>query len=613
MTKSLSFLLAGCLLVCASFAQSGEGYHLFFDLVDTEDGRVPVSLSPPQLRSDSAVFNMPKIIPGTYSISDFGRFVEDFSAVSSSGDTLPHLRIDTNRWAVLRAQELDHIAYRVSDTFSKSMGAGIFEPGGTSIEPDKVVLLNAFGFAGYFEGLKDIPYTVEVKRPETWYGATSLPRIKSQDQRDFFRASGYYELHDCPVLYAKPDTSSAQVANAKIMVAVYSPNEMVKSAEVLDEVIEIFEASARYLGGTLPVEQYSLLIYLSGSGSYSRSYGALEHNTSTVFVLPEAPLSALAETIRDVAAHEFFHIVTPLSIHSEMIHDYDFVYPRMSAHLWLYEGCTEYAAQHVQVKEGLVELQRFLDNMRAKMMAADRYRDDIAFTELSRKALDEFKNEYPNVYQKGALIGMALDLKLRSLSDGEYGTQALMADLSEAYGRDRPFLDDSLFSVIARISGFPQIEDFLERHVGGTERIPFGKLFEPFGILYADSLNYTEITAGSLRLGYNPRREAIVLASKKGADEFGESLGLEVGDEIVKWNGVALTLDNLEQVLKDFKKASKVGDKVKVQIARKSNDYKKETIKAKAMEVTRTKRHYLDVLSEVDEDQIRLRKAWAGQ
>jgi predicted metalloprotease with PDZ domain len=41
--------------------------------------------------------------------------------------------------------------------------------------------------------------------------------------------------------------------------------------------------------------------------------------------------------------HEFFHIVTPLSIHSKEIQDFDYN-DKMSEHLWMYEGVTEYFA-----------------------------------------------------------------------------------------------------------------------------------------------------------------------------------------------------------------------------------------------------------------------------
>jgi predicted metalloprotease with PDZ domain len=49
----------------------------------------------------------------------------------------------------------------------------------------------------------------------------------------------------------------------------------------------------------------------------------------------------LVKSMMDVVSHEFFHIVTPLSIHSKEIQYFDYN-PKMSEHLWMYEGVTEY-------------------------------------------------------------------------------------------------------------------------------------------------------------------------------------------------------------------------------------------------------------------------------
>lgn len=604
--------VAGCFVVTLSLAQPRSGHQLFVDLVNIENDQVEITLRSPNFDVDTAIYNMPKIVPGTYSISDFGRFVEGFAAISLKGDTLEHIRLDTNRWAVVGAKNLDYVRYRVNDTFDEPR-SGIFEPGGTNIMAGKMVLLNIFGFVGYFDGHKDKPFNLSVLRPDAWYGATSLKRLSASGNTDLFTASDYFELHDCPILYAVPDTTSRRVANATIEVAVYSPTGMIKSSVVMAEVEDIFDASAKYLGGQLPVDRYTILLYLSGSESFSQGYGALEHNTSTVFVLPEAPVNALSQTIKDVTAHEFFHIVTPLNIHSEHIHDYDFVNPKMSKHLWLYEGCTEYAAQHVQVKEGLVDIETFLDVMRSKMLAASRFNADIPFTQVSTGALDEHKNQYANVYQQGALIGMALDLKLRTLSTGRYGIQALMADMSKEYGQERPFVDDSLFQEIARISGYDEVEAFLQNHVGGTAPIDYATLLEPFGIRYAKELTQKELSGGSIRIGYNPRRESVVVASTNSLDDFGKSLGLEVGDEIASWDGKPVTLDNFEEIMHTFKQERNEGDKFKIVILKKNNDYKAKTIKTRAVTTERKRQNVFEKMENPTQEQLALRKSWIGQ
>jgi predicted metalloprotease with PDZ domain len=72
-----------------------------------------------------------------------------------------------------------------------------------------------------------------------------------------------------------------------------------------------------------------------------KGFGALEPTATTV-VLPEL-IKELVKSMMDVVSHEFFHIVTPLSIHSKEIQYFDYN-TKMSEHLWMYEGVTEYFA-----------------------------------------------------------------------------------------------------------------------------------------------------------------------------------------------------------------------------------------------------------------------------
>lgn len=146
----------------------------------------------------------------------------------------------------------------------------------------------------------------------------------------------------------------------------------------------------------------------------------------------------MAQTIRDIAAHEFFHILTPLNIHSEQIHDFDYIQPEMSKHLWLYEGVTEYAAGHMQVKYGLMDLPTYLDVLRSKMANASSYQDLLPFTQMSEEVLEKYQDQYGNVYEKGALIGLCLDIALLKHSGGKYNLQQLMRDLAKNTAKTAP-------------------------------------------------------------------------------------------------------------------------------------------------------------------------------
>ncbi len=611
-----TWLSVFCFLISTwSFGQDAQ-YKVEIDINHIVEDQVKVRVFPPALESEKAVYNMPKIIPGTYDVSDFGQFVHSMIAIDTSGNELAIEKLDVNRWEIDNAPSLSHITYLVDDSYDEPRGAGIFEPAGTNIDANANVVLNPFGFSGYFEGTKHLPQELHVTKPANFYGETSMQPVSKSDSLDIFHAKNYYAYHDAPILYAAADTASVMVAGARIAVAVYSPNGVISATDIMNEVEGIFPAAAEYLGGNLPVDRYSILVYLTEGASGTGAFGALEHMTSTVFVLPEAPMTALGQTFRDVTAHEFFHIVTPLNIHSEEIHDYDFMNPQMSEHLWLYEGCTEYAAQHVQVKNGDMDLDTFLSVMKQKMATASQYDSGIAFTEMSKKALGEHASQYGNVYEQGALIGMALDLKLRALSGGNYGTQELMRDLSAEYGVEKPFKDEELFSEIARISGQPEIEAFLEKHVAGTEPLPFAELLAPAGIYYAEQETKELISGGNIAIGYNPDTENLIVMDTKGLDSFGQDLGFKEGDQLVEWNGSEVTIENLRDILDAYRAETEVGDKVIVKVLREKKGKEKVVkLKGKAIMTTRTSTDVLVAadISELTPEQKAFRKAWINK
>ena len=588
-----------------------SGYHVEIDIDNILNDQVFVKVFPPAIAADTLVYNIPKIVPGTYSISDFGRFIDSLKAIDFKGAELSVERLDDNRWSIANAYQIQYLSYWVNDTFDDPK-AGIFEPAGTNIEAGENVILNAFGFVGYFDNMKSLPFNLSVKKPEKFYGETSLPRIKSSPTEDVFSAKDYFELHDCPILYCEPDTSSMMVGNTRIVVSVYSPGKKMSSAEVLETVEDLFPAAANYLGGTLPVDQYTILVYLLGGSAMSGGMGALEHKTSTLLVLPDVPIGILGQTIKDITAHEFFHVVTPLSIQSEYIADFDFMNPQMSEHLWFFEGCTEYASLHVQVKEGLMPMKEFFNAVRNKIMAASGYDTSIPFTEVSKKALGEHEDQYANVYQQGALIGMALDLKLRKLSEGEYGTQELMRDLAEAYGPDKPFVDTLLFSEIGRVSGYPEATAFLEQYVSHANPLPLEELFGYAGIVFRDSLTETVVSGGNFSLGYNPKTERMIVVDVKEMDKFGKDLGLQYHDEIVTWNGKTLNIENVQQVLNEYKRTTSPGEKITVEVWRKNSKGKKKLhkLKASALEKQQTRRDVLEPMDNATPEQLKIRKAW---
>jgi predicted metalloprotease with PDZ domain len=84
-------------------------------------------------------------------------------------------------------------------------------------------------------------------------------------------------------------------------------------------------------------KKYSVLLYLSTMQENDAKVWSFRASYSyySCFTRTNAK-EELVKSMMDVVSHEFFHIVTPLSIHSKEIQYFDYN-PKMSAHY----GCTK--------------------------------------------------------------------------------------------------------------------------------------------------------------------------------------------------------------------------------------------------------------------------------
>lgn len=577
----------------------------------TDKHKLYVEVEAPAITSESVEYNFPKIVPGTYAIYNFGRFVSDFTAKDKNGNELQVEKLDTNRWKINGAQNLAKVGYWVEGTYHSKSKPIVFEPVGSCIEPGKVFVLNNFCFVGYFEGFKDGAFNLNITKPSGFYGSTSLPVLETGESVDKYTAKNYFELHDNPILYCIPDTASVQVNNTTVLISVYSPNKLLSAAYLRSHTEKLFEAQGKYLGGELPAEKYTILLYTYSGFSNSGSAGALEHFRSTVMTYPETPQEQFIEPFIDVISHEFFHIVTPLGIHSKEVHDFDFINPKMSKHLWLYEGSTEYYAHHAQIKFGVTTLPTFFEKTRQKMFISMNYfNDTLPFTELSKGALDKYKNQFINVYQKGSLISMCLDLELLKLSDGKYGLHNLKEDLGKKYGPDNPFEDDELFDVIASMT-YPEIRTFFSRYVEGNERLPYDQFLSYAGYNFFEKYEKEALgmIGGSLHNTSDGKLQVIEVG------KFGKRLGLKEGDIIYSFNGKQVTLDNIGKMTEDFESTAKEGDEVKVVVIRfdERGREQKKVLETETVMVKETERYAIIPVKDPTAEQLKIRMAWINQ
>jgi len=139
----------------------------------------------------------------------------------------------------------------------------------------------------------------------------------------------------------------------------------------------------------------------------------------------------------------FYHIVKPLTIHSKENTKFRVQRSKDVATPLLYERndgifcgkCPGKVWPHDTPDEYLAVIRGKM--LGAALIIARTFRSPI----LAQFTLTQYGDQYGNRFtRKGRLIGLCLDIKLRKLSNGKYGVQNMIADLSKKY-RKRSSLD----------------------------------------------------------------------------------------------------------------------------------------------------------------------------
>jgi predicted metalloprotease with PDZ domain len=582
------------------------------DLNNVVDDKVQVAVNPQKIKEQSIVYQIPAIVPGTYVISDYGKFISDFKAFDYDGNEMTVTKLDANSWQIDNATKMDKVSYWVDDTFDSKEKHKIYVMAGTNIEKDQNFFLNLPGFVGYFKGKKEFPYEISISHPEKLYETSSLINkntTKEDNTKDVFVASRYDEISDNPIMYAPLNSVSFTMNGVDVTLAVYSPNNVHAAKDMEEDLKKMVQAQTNFLKGFKTTNEYNILLYLFDPKVYKwNSFGALEHLSSTTVVYPESYSKQQLSNgmINGTVSHEFFHIVSPLSVHSEEIHSFDFNKPNMSQHLWMYEGTTEYFANLFQVNQGLITEQAFIDNMQGKIATSKRFDDAMSFTEMSKNILDDkYAKNYSNVYMKGALISMCLDIILREESKGTYGIRDLMKDLSERYGSKKPFKDNEIIAEIVKMT-YPSVGEFFKNHVVGNTPIDYNVYFAKAGIqerVATVDVRYFLDQKNQPFISVNDKREIFFTKrSNTGLD----ALGVKVGDLLASVNGEAVTLQSIRGIIgKSFQ--WKEGDALKIGVIR---DGKNITLEGKVIKPTAQSTSLKIEELPADNPKAVLRNAW---
>lgn len=558
------------------------------NLNDRSGDTFKVTMYPEHLSMSNNVFQFASTAPGTYQVMDIGRFVDNFKTFDQSGKEVTTEHTSTNQWTISNPSAVNKITYTVADIWNAKIDKDKPYPMCSTTLSDDFVMLNGQGVFGYFSGMQSEPIKIRLRYPSEWKVGTAL----KQDENGYYEADDFDKVVDSPFYLGKLSTATTRVGGATVDVYTYSKTGLITSNSMLGSLNSILKAESDFTKG-LPVDRYVFLFYFGDFGA-----GAWEHSYSSEYVMKEDTLKpAYTGAIVSIVAHEFFHVNTPLNIHSELVEHFNFVKPVMSQHLWLYEGTTEWAAHMLQLRDSLVTLRQYLQTLQGELNANDGYDANMSLAYLGVHSTER-QDQYPNIYQKGALVSTLLDIRLLQLSHGRMGLRELLVRLSREYGKKRAFSEEKFFDQLSAMT-YPEIGDFLNRYIKGAEPLPIREYFSSLGIDYREKGDIDSSKSGlgiGLGLVNNAIGVTIVYPDSK--------VGLMKGDIVEKVDGTDLTFQNAGMLFGKLT-AMKPGTSVKITIKRGEKE-----MDVAALLVPRAARHVFAANPNATSEQMQLREAW---
>src|SRR5215216_4844518 len=497
---------------------------------------------------------MPVWTPGSYMVREFARHVQDFAAADAAGQPLKWEKTNKNTWRIATNGAREWRAtYRV---YANELSVR------TSELNSEHAFWNNANLLMYLDSFLKAPSTVRVLAPDVWKVATGLPAVAGQ--KNTFRAENFDILYDSPFEASNFKTLVFNVKGVPHRIVIdgagnYDPERMRR------DVQKIVETEVEVMGGEIPYRDYTFILHLRQNAG-----GGLEHLNSTALGYPrfgfqirsgDRATSAAPNTIdtpeRDyrgflgLVSHEFFHLWNVKRIRPDALGPFDYTQENYTKLLWVAEGITDYYADLVLRRAGLITESEYLTAAARSFQALQNTpgRLEQSVEESSFDTWIKFYRQDENsinsqisYYDKGAILGLLLDLEIRKRSNNAKSLDDVLRYLyTEFFKRNRNY-GPADFQKACELMAGSSLEEFFSRFVRGKEELNYNAALEAAGLRLETNAG---APAEKVYFGADVADEGERLTVRRvyaGSPAYEQ--GLNAGDQI-------LAMDNM-RVTKDF-------------------------------------------------------------
>jgi predicted metalloprotease with PDZ domain len=515
-------------------------YHLI--LTHPNLHLVTVEITAGKVSGDCLEFVMPAWSPGRYAIYDFAKNVQEFEAGGAHAQPLAWTKLDKQTWRVdLRpAGGIVKARYRV---FANDLNGSFSQFDATHAN------LNGPSIFMYVAGHKPDPLTLTVDAPKDWQLISGFSDSTSERT---FHAPNYDRLVDTPIeACAETRLAQFQEQGKTIRVAVHSYyDEDTDTPKLLEGLQKIVHAEMALMP-TPDFDRYTFIFHFAPDVSAS---DGMEHLNSSQIIVRGSLSSSLDEALES-AAHEFFHLWNVKRLRPTELGPFDYTREVYTPSLWFAEGVTTYVGYLSLLRSGLWTREQFLgrlgDEVRnleeepgRTLMSAGNSSFHAWFYDRSPQMQEtNFANSTISYYNKGALLGMLLDLEIQSRTQGAKSLLDVLSSLyhrfyeapqATYYGPGRGYTEQAILEAVNEVAG-SDFTAFFESCVRGTAPLPYARVLGAAGL----ALRISVPEGSTPSIGITPLAEdrgVRVLAVRPGgaADRAGlgrDDLLIAVGDQ----------------------------------------------------------------------------------
>jgi predicted metalloprotease with PDZ domain len=490
-----------------------------------------------------------------YQVRDFSQYVNWVRAKDRAGLPLSIQKLDKSRWEVTAAQNGATVEYEM---FVDSAG-----PFGAQLNPHHA-FFNLAEILMYPVDGRNAPMTVRFDHvPDGWRVGT--PLASSGDGH--FNADNYDRLVDSPVEIGNFQESDFEEGGGHYRVIVDADAADYDMTKIVGMLHKITAAATGWMNDR-PFDSY-LFVYHFPHGPAG---GGMEHAFSTAIDVSAESLKGSSTPLEGVTAHEFFHLWNVKRIRPQTLEPVDYTKENYTRALWFSEGVTSSAEGTILLRAGLIDEPHYLAELAGEITELER-RPAHLTQSAEESSLDSWlegdayyrrPQRSISYYNKGELLGVMLDLKVRELSQGRASLREVLEWMNQNYAKKgRFFADSEGVREAAEAVSHADLKDFFAKYVAGREEIPWNDVFRGVGLRLVESTTTAANPGFSASRNFDgPMKVEAVTAGSEA-----ERAGLEVGDTILEIQGKPPGQDSREPLSR-----LKPGDTIQLKVSRRQGE-----------------------------------------